>query len=263
MAELFKFPTPQEVKKANPYDPKATPLTETHKQIYSDMASGKLSNSEGAKQLEQSRKEAIAKGVVENNKPDFENRLAGVKGKIKELRTTLDPMKKEDSISFNKSLMYETPYTKNPKLVELEKQHNDLMNERNTILGERADYLRDKLGRKDYSQFTGDNFWSKDGVFAGEGLEKNDRVYAIFDKYYRGGESLDFNKLLADDIRKNRKLYNNEIKVGNDLYVLSENGNSYDHYKLDEKGQPQHISVGTIYGLGSSLEQALKEKNLD
>ena len=182
-----------------------------------------------------------------------ENDIDANEKEFEKVRGELQPLEEEDSIAFNTHLMYNTPYDekkKNPRIAELNKQLSGIMTKRDELNRQKASQISQSFGRKDYRKEIDEESYGKG----------NDRIYSLYQKSLEK-PYLDFSRMIANDIDENREQYPDRIEFEDDLYEISESGGAYDHYKK-ENGKWEHVSTGTIAGLGRELEDKLEQENI-
>ena len=223
-------------------------------ELYRKLKSGEISR----KEYNQGMKALQEQYIKLNTKPQrdrlaVDDELEGYDKQFKSIREELDPLEDEDSIAFNRHLMFNEPYDeskKNPRIAELNKQLKDVKDKRTDARRRLAKELGSQFGRKDYRK----------EIDSGELPSGNDRVYAMYQKSLEE-PYLDFKRMIANDVYDNVEKYPRKLEFEDDLYTISKSGGAYDHYKK-EKGKWVHISTGTIAGLGDDLGDKLEEENL-
>lgn len=182
-----------------------------------------------------------------------------IETKLKEVHSKLDPLEKEDNILFNKSLRTGEKYENKNKdeISKLSKESQSLRKQRDELRKNKAINHAKELGRKDYSDAFKD-FYNDKGEFSK--ISGEDRIYAVY-QYLETNPYLDENSVFQREFTENRSKYPNELEFKDDKFVISKSGNSYDHFKKKD-GNWEHISVGTIYGLGMDLKNKLGKENL-
>ena len=185
----------------------------------------------------------------------IEDEIDANEKEFKRIREELDPLEEEDNIAFNMSFMPGgKPYDKskrNPKIDELNKQIRGVMDKRTALNRQKALQIGKPFGRKDY----------REGIDKEDYGQGNDRIYALY-QYALENPYLDFGRIISNDIYENREKYPSKIEFGNDLYEISESGGAYDHWRKDKNGKWEHVSLGSIAGLGNDLEKRLEEGNI-
>lgn len=180
-----------------------------------------------------------------------------IESQLKEVHSKLDLLAKKDNEAFVRHLRTGEPYEENEELKELSKKSRELLKQRDELRKNKASENAKKLGRKDFSKEI-ENFHSKDGGF--QKLVGEDRIYAMH-QYLEANPYLDPKKVLQNDIIENRDKYPKEFEFKDEKFVVSQSGRAYDHFKKKD-GKWEHISVGTIFGLGDDLYDKLKTENL-
>lgn len=182
-----------------------------------------------------------------------------IEAKLKEVHSKLDPLREQDNRDFVESLRTGKKHeSKNEnEISRLSKESQDLIKQRDDIRKSKAVENAKKLGRKDYSKEI-ENFYKEDSGF--KKLTNEDRVYALH-QFLESNPTQDANKVLVSDLEKNRDKYPKEFEFKDEKYVVTDSGRAYDHFKKKD-GKWEHISLGTIYGLGDDLYNKLKTENL-
>lgn len=171
----------------------------------------------------------------------------------KQKLNSLDHQRNKDII---KSINEGKEYKDSEEYISVAKKFNELKKQRTKNREEAARNKMAKLGLKDYSKYLGDNYFDNKGVFKGEGLRHEDRIYAIY-QFSLANPSLDFGSLLADDITKNRDKYDDEFMIGNRKFIIGKSGWSYQSKNKTEKGW-ENVSTGNIPALATQIELAYK-----
>lgn len=223
-------------------------------ELYRKLKSGEISR----KEYNQGMKALQEKYIKSNTKPQrdrlaVDDELEGYDKQFKAIREELAPLEDEDSIAFNRHLMFNEPYDeskKNPRIAELNKQLKDVKDKRTDARRRLAREIGSQFGRKDYRK----------EIDSGNLPSGNDRVYAMYQKSLEE-PYLDFGRMIANDVYDNVEQYPSKLEFEDDLFEISKSGGAYDHYKK-ENGKWVHVSTGTIAGLGDNLGEKLEEENL-
>ena len=223
-------------------------------ELYQKLRNGEISRKQYNQEFKKIQEDyQKANAFPQRDRLAVDDEIDGYEKQFKSIKEQLDPLEDEDNRAFNRHLMFNEPYDeskKNPKIDELNTQLKDVMGKRTDARRRLAKELGSQFGRKDY----------RNEIDSGKLPSGNDRVYALYQKSLEE-PSLDFSRMIANDVSENVKQYPKKLEFEDDLYEISESGRAFDHYKKAD-GEWQHISTGTISALGKDLGRRLEEENL-
>lgn len=190
--------------------------------------------------------------------PEYE---AEILARMKQARDFMNPRQEAANKEFNKALMAGKPLPKDPAILGIDsKTYQSLLHDYDNIFKGRYKKLSEKLGRKDYGDFTpypnsipinSKNPGGRPDVTGA------DRIYAMYQHALQN--RLDFGKVLADDRRYFPDRTPNTLEFANDKFILSPGSTGGDHWRRVKPGENpdsrfgeikdgwRHISAGTRY----------------